>query len=68
MSDAGKSRCAYGLAALTIVCATVLGALRVVPGSTVVALYGMAVGVVGSYHALAPGQPGPGVPPAGEGT
>lgn len=56
MTDRQKSWAAYGLASLIILCATILGALRVLDASVVVALIGMALSGVGWYHAAGPGQ------------
>jgi len=67
MSDQQKAT--YALAALIVVCATLLGALRVLSASLVMAVYGMAANGVAWYHVLAPGQPAgapqPMPPPAG---
>ena len=56
MSDRVKSCLAYGLAALAILCATVLRAVDRVEPSFVLYVFGLAFSVVGFYHAPGPGQ------------
>lgn len=56
MSARDRSMAVHVLAGLAVVCATVLGALRVLDAAAVVAVYGMALGGVGLYHVPAPGQ------------
>ena len=54
MTDQQKAT--YALAALIVLCATLLGALRVLGPTLVMAAYGLAANGVAWYHVLAPGQ------------
>lgn len=55
MSDREKSYLSFGLAALAIVCATLLRALGAVEPSFLMYVFGLAFSAIGFYHAPAPG-------------
>lgn len=56
MSDRWKSVFAFGLAALAILCATLLRAVDKVEPSFVLYVFGLAFSAVGFYHAPRPGE------------
>lgn len=62
MKEREKSIASVLLAALAIVSMTILGGLGKIDGQAVVAVVVAALGIVGVYHAPAPGQSA--VPPA----
>lgn len=68
MSTRAQSLAVHGLAALAMVCATILGALGVMEPAAVGAILLAALSGIGLYHVPAPSQAGaPMPPPAGGG-
>jgi len=59
MSEQTKSLMAYGLAALMIVCASVLSGLKVLNAEQLLLAYSMALGAVGLIHMPSPRGAGP---------
>src|SRR5438132_832507 len=57
MSERERSHLAYGLAGVMILCATLLGGLRVFTAEQILLAYAMALGAVGLIHMPAPRGP-----------